>query len=96
MKLRDGDIVVAYVGPPSTLRETYLNGPHQTDGFSDNVFPVEMLRISRLLSRSGASEDEQVQGMADRMVEYSRKCMFNKNRISPFESAYTQIISFDN
>ncbi|KAF6765195.1 phosphatase 2C-like domain-containing protein [Ephemerocybe angulata] len=56
-----------------------------TDGFSDNVFPEEMLRICRLLSRSGGTEEEQVQAMADRMVDYSRKCMYNKTRISPFE-----------
>lgn len=68
MKLRDGDIVVAY-----------------TDGFSDNVFPVDMLRICKLSSRTAGTEQEQVQAMADRMVEYSRKCMFNKNRVSPFE-----------
>ncbi|KAJ3527831.1 hypothetical protein NMY22_g9635 [Coprinellus aureogranulatus] len=58
----------------------------QTDGFSDNVFPVDMLRICKLLSRRTiGTEQEQVQAMADRMVEYSRKCMFNKNRVSPFE-----------
>ncbi|KAG2020294.1 hypothetical protein CC2G_005652 [Coprinopsis cinerea AmutBmut pab1-1] len=68
VKLRDGDIVVAY-----------------TDGFSDNVFPVEMVRICRLLARTNASEDEQAQVMADRMVEYAQKCMHNKNRVSPFE-----------
>ncbi|TEB36336.1 hypothetical protein FA13DRAFT_1752913 [Coprinellus micaceus] len=57
-----------------------------TDGFSDNVFPVEMLRICRLLSRGSGTEAEQVQGIADRLIEYSRKCMFNKSRVSPFES----------
>jgi hypothetical protein len=45
-----------------------------------------MLRICRLLSRGSGTEAEQVQGIADRLVEYSRKCMFNKSRVSPFES----------
>ena len=89
MRLRDGDIVVAYVsGALFDLLICLHSIPSlQTDGFSDNVFPIEMLRICKLLSRSGGPEEEMVQAMADRMVEYSRKCMFNKTRVSPFESA---------
>jgi len=68
IKLRDGDIIVAY-----------------TDGFSDNVFQSEMLNICSLVARAGGSEDQQVQAMADRMVEYARQCMKNRNRVSPFE-----------
>ncbi|KJA27224.1 hypothetical protein HYPSUDRAFT_35836, partial [Hypholoma sublateritium FD-334 SS-4] len=68
VKLRDGDIVVAY-----------------TDGFSDNVFTSEMLTICSLVARAGASEQQQVQIMADRMVEYARLCMKSKTRVSPFE-----------
>ncbi|PPQ71973.1 hypothetical protein CVT24_008190 [Panaeolus cyanescens] len=68
MKLRDGDLVIAY-----------------TDGFSDNVFPSEMVTICSLVARAGGTEDEQVQAMADRMVEYARRCMKNKTRVSPFE-----------
>jgi len=56
-----------------------------TDGFSDNVFPSEMATICSLVARSGKTEDEQVQAMADRMVEYSRLCMKSKTRVSPFE-----------
>ncbi|KAH6918592.1 phosphatase 2C-like domain-containing protein [Coprinopsis sp. MPI-PUGE-AT-0042] len=56
-----------------------------TDGFSDNVFPVEMLQICRLLARSNAPDDEVIQDMADRLVEYAQKCMHNKRRVSPFE-----------
>ena len=86
-KLRDGDIVIAYVcflwpnrGIP------FLKSILQTDGFSDNVFPSEMVTICSLVARGGRTEDEQVQDMADRMVEYSRLCMKSKTRVSPFES----------
>jgi len=68
IKLRDGDIIVAY-----------------TDGFSDNVFQAEMLTICSRVARAGGSEDQQVQAMADRMVEYACQCMKNRNRVSPFE-----------
>ncbi|KAJ8700161.1 Protein phosphatase 2C 7, variant 3 [Pleurotus ostreatus] len=57
-----------------------------TDGLADNVFPSEMSTICSLVARSGGSEDEQVQAMADRIVDYARKCMKNKTRVSPFES----------
>jgi len=56
-----------------------------TDGLSDNVFPAEVLTICSLVARAGGSEDQQVQAMADRMVEYARQCMKNRNRVSPFE-----------
>ncbi|KDQ60840.1 hypothetical protein JAAARDRAFT_190980 [Jaapia argillacea MUCL 33604] len=81
-RLRDGDIIIAY-----------------TDGLSDNVFPSEMVSICSLVARQsqnrpidelqqmlpGQLEDEQVQTMADRMVEYAKLCMNNKKRVSPFE-----------
>jgi len=57
-----------------------------TDGFSDNVFPSEMVSICSLVSRAGGTEDEQVQAMADRMVDFARQCMRSK-RVSPFERA---------
>lgn len=60
----------------------------QTDGFSDNVFPSEMATIASLVARAGGTEDEQVQHMADRMVDYARQCMKKKNRFSPFESMF--------
>ncbi|XP_006458135.1 hypothetical protein AGABI2DRAFT_115147 [Agaricus bisporus var. bisporus H97] len=56
-----------------------------TDGFSDNVFSNEMTTICRLVARSGGTEDEIAQAMADRMVEYSLQCMRSKTRVSPFE-----------
>jgi len=64
----------------------FLKSLLQTDGFSDNVFPSEMVTICSLVARGGRTEDEQVQDMADRMVEYSRLCMKSKTRVSPFES----------
>ena len=57
----------------------------QTDGFSDNVFPSEMVSICSLVARAGGSEDQQAQAMADRMVDFAKQCMHSK-RVSPFES----------
>ncbi|EPQ58128.1 hypothetical protein GLOTRDRAFT_72211 [Gloeophyllum trabeum ATCC 11539] len=72
-RLRDGDIVVVY-----------------TDGLSDNVFPSELVSICSLVARQMGgrkTEDEQAQTMANRIVEYARLCMHNKQRVSPFERA---------
>lgn len=52
---------------------------------ADNVFPTEMIAICSLVARSGGSEDDQVQAMADRIVDYARQCMANRRRVSPFE-----------
>ncbi|KAF5373902.1 hypothetical protein D9758_000574 [Tetrapyrgos nigripes] len=56
-----------------------------TDGFSDNVFSSEMLTICSLVARQGGTEDQQVQSMADRLVEFSRQCMMDTRKVSPFE-----------
>jgi protein phosphatase PTC7 len=84
-KLRDGDMVMAYVclsfcPVPAAAQSA------QTDGLLDNVFLSEIISICNLVARSGRSEDEQVQTMADRIVDYAQQCMVNKKRVSPFES----------
>ncbi|KAF5380829.1 hypothetical protein D9615_003946 [Tricholomella constricta] len=56
-----------------------------TDGLSDNVFASEIVTICSLVSRRGGTEDQQVQSIADRLVEYARQCMNKKARVSPFE-----------
>ncbi|KAG8217509.1 phosphatase 2C-like domain-containing protein [Butyriboletus roseoflavus] len=56
-----------------------------TDGLSDNVFPAEVVAICSLIARAGGSEDEQVQCMADRLVQYAQACMRDQKRVSPFE-----------
>jgi len=56
-----------------------------TDGLSDNVFSAEIVTICALIARHGGSEDQQVQTIADRLVDYSRQCMASKTRLSPFE-----------
>ncbi|KAI5124507.1 hypothetical protein M0805_003031 [Coniferiporia weirii] len=58
-----------------------------TDGLSDNVFSDEILQICGLLGRSEGPEGEQVQDMADRLVQYARSCMAKERRVSPFEIA---------
>ncbi|KAF8910938.1 phosphatase 2C-like domain-containing protein [Gymnopilus junonius] len=62
-----------------------------TDGFSDNVFPSEMVTICSLVARAGGTEDEQVQAMADRLVDYARQCMKSKLRVSPFEREASRV-----
>jgi len=58
-----------------------------TDGLSDNVFPYEVLTICSLVRRTEASEGQQAQDIADRLVMYSLACMHNSHKISPFEKA---------
>ena len=35
----------------------------------------------------GSAEDQEVQAMAERIVDYARICMANTKRVSPFERA---------
>lgn len=35
----------------------------------------------------GSAEDQEVQAMAERIVDYARMCMHNTKRVSPFERA---------
>ena len=35
----------------------------------------------------GSREDQEVQAMAERIVDYARMCMHNTKRVSPFERA---------
>ncbi|KAJ7067931.1 hypothetical protein C8F01DRAFT_1116238 [Mycena amicta] len=56
-----------------------------TDGFSDNVFPHEMVEICSPDPEAGDSDDAQAQSMADRLVIHARECMATKTRVSPFE-----------
>jgi len=60
-----------------------------TDGLSDNLFNHEITSICSLVFRSGGSEDTQVQLISNRLIEYARACMYNANRVSPFEKAAT-------
>ncbi|ESK96964.1 hypothetical protein Moror_6542 [Moniliophthora roreri MCA 2997] len=56
-----------------------------TDGLSDNVFTNEMVTICSLVARQGGTEDQQVQAMADRLVEYGRQSMMSREKVTPFE-----------
>ncbi|KII88511.1 hypothetical protein PLICRDRAFT_30007 [Plicaturopsis crispa FD-325 SS-3] len=56
-----------------------------TDGLTDNVFPSELTSIISLVARKGGPEAEQVQTMADRIVDYARQCMGDRKRVSPFQ-----------
>ncbi|KAF8077955.1 phosphatase 2C-like domain-containing protein [Lyophyllum atratum] len=56
-----------------------------TDGLSDNVFASEIVTLCSLVARHGGTEEQQVQTIADRLVDFSRQCMRKKSRVSPFE-----------
>jgi len=56
-----------------------------TDGLSDNVFPSDLVAICSLVARADGSEEEKVQTMADRIVQYAQTCMHDQKRVSPFE-----------
>ena len=73
--------------PPLYYPPARLISPTQTDGLADNVFAAEVISICNLVARAGGPEDVQIQAMADRIVDYARQCMANKQRVSPFESA---------
>lgn len=49
------------------------------------MFPAEVVAICSLIARAGGPEDEQVQSMADRIVQYAQACMRDGKRASPFE-----------
>ncbi|KAG6832409.1 hypothetical protein H0H92_002677 [Tricholoma furcatifolium] len=57
-----------------------------TDGLSDNVFASEIVQLCSLVARRGGTEEEQVQLIADRLIDYASLCMKNEARVSPFES----------
>lgn len=44
-----------------------------------------MVTICSLVARHGGTEDQQVQDISDRLVDYARRCMKSKTRVSPFE-----------
>ena len=85
-KLRDGDLIIAYVSSSSIASYNSPTFIFQTDGLTDNVFNHEITSICSLVFRSGGSEDAQVKLISDRIIEYARACMNNQRRTSPFES----------
>lgn len=89
MKLRDGDLVIAYVClplPPSHCRRrlTHRFTFRQTDGLCDNVFGSEMLALCTLAGRAGGTDEQQVQAITDNFVHYARACMVNNHRSGPW------------
>lgn len=83
MRLRDGDLIIAYVGSPYSA-SSYLLTFHQTDGLCDNVFVSEMLALCTLAGRAGGTDEQQVQAVTDNFVHYARACMINDNRSGPW------------
>ena len=57
----------------------------QTDGFSDNVFPKEMLSICSLTARRSGPEEKLPERIASNLVAYAQKCMHREDKISPFQ-----------
>ncbi|KAJ8463516.1 hypothetical protein ONZ51_g10208 [Trametes cubensis] len=87
MKLRHGDIVIAYT---DGLSDNVF--PAEMVAICSLV--ARQFQLSkRTITSVGEQEAEQVsedleaQAMAERIVDYARMCMFNHKRVSPFERA---------
>ncbi|KAI0336514.1 protein serine/threonine phosphatase 2C [Cubamyces sp. BRFM 1775] len=87
MKLRHGDIVIAYT---DGLSDNVF--PAEMVAICSLV--ARQFQLSkRTITSTGEQETEQVsedleaQAMAERIVDYARMCMFNHKRVSPFERA---------
>ncbi|KAH9901361.1 protein serine/threonine phosphatase 2C [Cubamyces lactineus] len=87
MKLRHGDIVIAYT---DGLSDNVF--PAEMVAICSLVARQFQL-TKRTITSVGEQEVEQVsedleaQAMAERIVDYARMCMFNHKRVSPFERA---------
>ncbi|KAF9792410.1 hypothetical protein BJ322DRAFT_1029076 [Thelephora terrestris] len=88
--LRDGDLVIAYVCPPSRSTPFHTLTFRQTDGLCDNVFASEMLALYTLAGRVGGSDEQQVQAVTDNFVHYARACMVNNHRSGPWAQRSTR------
>ncbi|KAJ3483998.1 hypothetical protein NLI96_g5929 [Meripilus lineatus] len=98
-RLRDGDIVILYTdGLSDNVFMSELAAICSFVSRQFTVSPPSMNLIAPLppisepegeddSSSPPAVEDVEVQAMADRIVHYAQKCMFNKQRQSPFERA---------
>lgn len=84
MRLRDGDLVIAYVCLPSWSPLSLAFTFRQTDGLCDNVFASEMLALITLAGRAGGPDEQQVQAVTDNYVHYARACMINDHRSGPW------------
>ncbi|KAI0647028.1 protein serine/threonine phosphatase 2C [Trametes meyenii] len=85
MKLRHGDIVIAYT---DGLSDNVF--PAEMVAICSLVarqFQVAKHTVTGGQESQEVSEDREAQAMAERIVDYARMCMFNRKRISPFERA---------
>lgn len=94
-KLRDGDIVIAYtdglsdnVFPSEIIQICSLVARQFTtsDPEQRNSFPAKEDVNNESVVRQD-TEDQLVQTIAERIVDYARLCMAKKTRVSPFERA---------
>ncbi|OJT06146.1 Protein phosphatase PTC7 -like protein [Trametes pubescens] len=87
MKLRHGDIVIAYT---DGLSDNVFPAEMVT---ICSMVARQSQMTKRTLTSTGeqesieAVEDTEAQAMAERIVEYARMCMHNRKRVSPFERA---------
>ncbi|KAI0748101.1 protein serine/threonine phosphatase 2C [Daedaleopsis nitida] len=87
MKLRHGDIVIVYT---DGLSDNVF--PSEMVAICSLVSRQSQLS-KRTITPTGESdvetsaEDEEVQAIAERIVDYARMCMHNTKRVSPFERA---------
>ncbi|KAG6335364.1 hypothetical protein ID866_3727 [Astraeus odoratus] len=84
-----------YIDPPSAAAQHEISLRDgdivvvYTDGLSDNVFPADIVTICSLVARSGGTENDLVQAMADAIVRYALVCMRDRKRGRQAEQACT-------
>jgi len=94
MKLRDGDIVIAYtdglsdnVFPAEMISICSLVArQHAVSAAPFQHHPASTDPVGEQLLQD-STEDQLVQTISERIVDYARLCMANKKRTSPFERA---------
>jgi len=65
------------------------------DGLTDNIFPSEMITtLCSYAAQAGETEDEQVQNMADDMVDYVQQCMEDMKKVTPIQCAFLRLLCF--
>ncbi|KAI0709214.1 protein serine/threonine phosphatase 2C [Earliella scabrosa] len=87
MTLRHGDLIIAYTDGlsdnvfPSEMVAICSLVARQFQLSKRTITPIGESEVE------SSAEDEEVQAMAERIVDYARMCMHNTKRVSPFERA---------
>ncbi|EJF65839.1 protein serine/threonine phosphatase 2C [Dichomitus squalens] len=87
LKLRHGDLIIAYTDGLSD--NVFPSEMVAICGLVARQFQLNRRTITPVgeMEFEGSAEDQEVQAMAERIVDYARICMANTKRVSPFERA---------